>query len=273
MQVLALDFDGVISDSAPEALVVALRSYAMLCPDSKLARGVSNLGTPTRSQVQAHRLYQRFVELMPLGNRAEDYAVTLIILEGELSVADQPEYDRVRAAQDEDFLAAFHSRFYAQRTRFAHDERAAWLGLLGPYAPVLDVLRRRRDDAVLALATAKDRASVKILLDAYGIEDLFPDERILDKETGVSKRAHLAALRERLSAPWQDITFVDDKLNHLESVAGLGVRCVLAAWGYNGERERSRARQCGFEVCALDEVEATLFDAAYPRVDAGPEGD
>jgi len=261
MHVLALDFDGVISDSAPEAFVVAVRTYAELRPKSELARESSKLVTPTRPAVEANALYPRFVELMPLGNRAEDYAVVLSILERALDVADQPAYDRVRAAEDEDFLRSFHSRFYDLRGMFSRDEREAWLGLLRPYAPVLAVLRRRRTDTVLALATAKDRASVLTLLHAYGIEGLFPAERILDKEAGVSKRAHLGALQERLSVAWQEITFVDDKLNHLDSVADLGVRCVLAAWGYNGERERSQARERGYAVCGLDEVETTLFGA------------
>ena len=51
-----------------------------------------------------------------------------------------------------------------------------------------------------------------------------------------------------------------DLLNHLESVAVLGVRCGLAAWGYNGERECERAAHLGHMVCTLDEVEHQLFD-------------
>lgn len=56
-----------------------------------------------------------------------------------------------------------------------------------------------------------------------------------------------------------DITFVDDKLNHLEAVAHLGVRPVLAGWGYNRERERALARSRGFLVCSLEDVERRLF--------------
>jgi hypothetical protein len=48
-------------------------------------------------------------------------------------------------------------------------------------------------------------------------------------------------------------------VNHLESVAPLGVRCALAAWGYNGPREHARAHELGFLVCGLADVEARLF--------------
>jgi hypothetical protein len=42
-------------------------------------------------------------------------------------------------------------------------------------------------------------------------------------------------------------------------VAGLGVRCALAAWGYNGEREIELARQRGYRVCTLENAEQQLF--------------
>lgn len=258
---LALDFDGVLSDSAPEAFVVALRTWAALRPGSRLAEHRLGLSRPTRAGIQAHPLYPRFVELMPLGNRAEDYAVILAILERGAAVQGQADYDREHAAQGEVFLTAFHRSFYEQRALFSRDDADTWLSLSAAYPAFVEILRRRAADAVLALATAKDRASVQRLLRAYGIADLFAAERILDKETGVSKRAHLAALRERVAVDWCEITFVDDKLNHLESVADLGVRCVLAAWGYNGVREQQGARARGFEVCDLADAESRLFGA------------
>ena len=60
--------------------------------------------------------------------------------------------------------------------------------------------------------------------------------------------------------PFERIVFVDDKVNHLEDVASLGVRCTLAAWGYNGPREHELARHRGFDVCSLAEAERVLFD-------------
>ena len=74
-----------------------------------------------------------------------------------------------------------------------------------------------------------------------------------------SKRAHLIALAELLGTDFGDMTFVDDKVNHLEAVAGLGVRCALAAWGYNGPQEYALARERGFLVCELSDVERVLF--------------
>ena len=55
------------------------------------------------------------------------------------------------------------------------------------------------------------------------------------------------------------MTFVDDKVSHLEVVASLGVRCALAGWGYNGERESARARELGCLVLTLEDAEARLY--------------
>ena len=43
MRLLALDFDGVISDSAPEAFLVALRTFDTLRPESGLAADAAAL--------------------------------------------------------------------------------------------------------------------------------------------------------------------------------------------------------------------------------------
>ena len=264
MKALALDFDGVISDSAPESFVVAIRTWAGLRPDSNLNGRIALLRRLDREAVQSARTYSEFLELMPLGNRAEDYAVALDVLERGVSVSDQASYDAERSSQDAEFLLRFHKAFYREREALSRSDPAGWLRLIAPYPEFVELLRRRAGDVMLAIATAKDRRSVELLLRDYGISDLFGRERLLDKEVGVSKCAHLEQLQHTLGIPFEEITFIDDKVNHLDSVAGLGVRCVLAGWGYNGPREHELAREHGHLVCQIGDVEAKLFASARP---------
>jgi phosphoglycolate phosphatase-like HAD superfamily hydrolase len=262
MRVLALDFDGVISDSAPEAFAVALRTFAALCPSARLApqaRALEGSSAPSDTTVRATSLFAPFLEAMPLGNRAEDYGVILRALEQDHPLPDQASYDAFHDACDPAWLARFHERFYAVRDALAASDPEGWAALMPPYPALLAVLRRRAGDAALAIATAKDRRSVRALLARYGVAGLFPAERVLDKETGRSKTAHLEALQARTRVPFPEITFVDDKVNHLERVAPLGVRCALAAWGYNGPREQELARAQGYLVCGLGDFEQTLY--------------
>jgi len=254
VRVLALDFDGVISDSAREAFGVALRTFADLVPTAKLA------GAAGDPRPEAHpELYALFLAGMPLGNRAEDYGVVLSAAESSASLGDQGEYDVFRDALDPGWLESFHRRFYEVRAAWSRRDPEAWLALMAPYPGVLELLRRRAGEVQLAIATSKDGPSVGALLARYGVAELFPAERILDKEAGAHKAAHLRVLAERLACPLPELTFVDDKVNHLESVAPLGVSCALAAWGYNGLREQERARECGYRVLTLENVEAQLF--------------
>ncbi|NNL65662.1 MAG: HAD family hydrolase [Myxococcales bacterium] len=246
-RLLALDFDGVISDSAPECFTVACATWHTLEPSSPLlADG-------------AEPLRDAFMALMPLGNRAEDFGIALRILAAGASVASQADYDAFRATLPREWLRSFHKRFYRERAALADADRQAWLRQMGPYPPVVSALRRLAGRVELAIATAKDRRTVRILLGEYGIDDLFAQGRILDKETGASKAAHMERLRDELGVSYEAITFVDDKVNHLDVVSGLGVRCVLAGWGYNGAREHALARARGYPVWSPSDLEAGVF--------------
>jgi phosphoglycolate phosphatase-like HAD superfamily hydrolase len=263
-KLLALDFDGVISDSAPEAYVIALRSYVALRPDSPLASLLAPLAgeaAPAPAAVCGADVYRAFLALMPLGNRAEDYGVILSALETRERVPDQATYDRLYARFDARWLRAYHLQFYRERHALAERDPCGWRALMRPYTRFVEVLTRRAADTRLAIATAKDRPSVLALLRAYGIEALFDPGDVLDKEAGVSKTAHLELLQRRHGVDFAEIAFLDDKVNHLDSVARLGVRCGLACWGYNGEREATLAHARGHLVCHLDDVEAQLFGA------------
>jgi len=250
VKALILDFDGVIAQSAPECFVVALRTYLQLDPESSLARR------------EPKELYPGFVELMPLGNRAEDFGVALRALEGGTKIDDQAGYDAFYSALDPAWRREFHRLFYQVRAQYAAADPLGWRALLPPYGALLEVLRRHAGEVQLAIASAKDKASVRVLLESYGVLDLFPPELILDKETGVHKTSHLEHLHRLLGLPYAHFTFVDDKVNHLDAVSRLGVRCALAAWGYNGPRERALAHAHGHLVCRLDEVETLLFSSS-----------
>ena len=247
MNALVLDFDGVLSDSAREAFAVAWRALLDVDPDSGIDR------------LDEDAAFRAFVEMMPLGNRAEDFGTALLAIERGLRFETQEDYDRFRAKRSEDWVERYHRRFYEVRTEIAVRDPATWLSWMRPYEPLLDVLRRRAGTVTYAIATAKDGASVRRLLRAYGVDDLFRDEHVLDKETGTNKRSHLRTLSDRLDVPFAEMTFVDDKVNHLDSVAALGVRCALAAWGFNGPREHELARNRGYPVLSLEGLDEILF--------------
>jgi FMN phosphatase YigB (HAD superfamily) len=262
MKVLALDFDGVICDSLREVFATALATYESMTPGSPLIgrlRSRRGAGRWHELQLMNDPVMRSFESMMPLGNRAEDFGVSLRALDNHLELTDQGAYDTFYSAIDAEWLTSFHRRFYEQRDLARAFDTQGWLDLHAPYPAFLEILCRRAAEARYALATAKDRPSAELLLAHLGVGDLFAPELVLDKETGVSKTAHLTALHGLLGVPFDEITFVDDKLNHLEKVVPLGVRPVLAGWGFNTPREHALAAERGIAVANFADVERVLF--------------
>jgi len=262
MHVLALDFDGVLCDSSREVFVVAVDTYAAHEPGSVLLGALKPLRDDAGGggdEFRSDPLYAGFTDLLPLGNRAEDFGVSLRALETGVAIPDQSAYDDFYRDLDGNWLTSFHRRFYEARSRLRAENLAGWLKLHLPYPGFAETLRRHKGPTEPAVATAKDARSVELLLDELGMADLFEPDLILDKQTGVNKTRHLEILCERTGLDCGAVTFVDDKVNHLVKVSSLGVRPVLAGWGFNTHREHAVAREHGFEVAALETADTVLF--------------
>jgi phosphoglycolate phosphatase-like HAD superfamily hydrolase len=261
MHILAIDFDGVICDSAREVFAVSLQAYASINPVSGIILDIEqrcNQPSWQSAHLLTEPMFQRFLQLMPLGNRAEDYGVVLESIERNTPITDQVSYDAFRATLAPSWLDEFHRLFYEHRAVLRSDLEG-WLALHSPYGWFVDLLEQRAGRAQYAIATAKDSESVDILLHHFGISGLFGPDLILDKNTGEDKADHLEELARRTEAGFEDITFVDDKVRHLLAVIHLGVRPILAGWGYNTQREHTTAVQHGLAVADFDNADNLLF--------------
>jgi len=258
MHVVAFDFDGVLCDSSREVFVVAVDTLAVQDPTSALLKDLAPLRDDALAggdDFRGRELYRRFADLLPLGNRAEDFGVALLSIEQSRVLDSQDDYNSFYAEVPEAWRELFHHRFYESRARLREADLGRWLALHLPYPELVAALEEHRGSIRPAVATAKDARSVHLLLAELGLANSFDPQLILDKETGVEKTVHLRELQRRTGAPFADITFIDDKLNHLETVATLGVRPVLAGWGFNTDREHHAARRLGFEVAQLDTLD------------------
>jgi phosphoglycolate phosphatase-like HAD superfamily hydrolase len=266
MRVLALDFDGVLCDSAREVFTTAVHTFAGLEPRSDLAGSIlarSAAASPPPIDMSGDPAFADFARLMPLGNRAEDFGVALLAMDQGVDLPDQESYDAFYLSIESSWRDRFHREFYVTRRRLRAADLDGWLALHADYPPFSAFLRRAAGRRIaLAIATAKDADSLDVLLVHLGVADLFPEQLRLDKETGVSKTEHLTVLARRLAVDFEKIAFIDDKVNHLERVAPLGVRPVLAGWGHNTPREHARAMALGFAVAQLDTAENVLLSGS-----------
>lgn len=255
IELLALDFDGVVCDSAGESFLVACTAFLQSAPDASICERLPRVEPEAPvSPDPRDPIFGRFLEHMPLGNRAEDYAVVLRAIDEDVLLKDQGDYDGFKAKLDPRWLQDFHETYYTVRRTFQDLDPVGWLQLARPYAGISGLLHDLPDGIRLAIATARDHESVDRILEAHQLQTLFNPRLIIDKDAGVSKRTHLELLHERSGVPFSATLFVDDKINHLDSVAPLGVHCGLAAWGYNGLRERALAVERGYSVLDMDEL-------------------
>jgi phosphoglycolate phosphatase-like HAD superfamily hydrolase len=262
MRMLALDFDGVIVDSGREVFYTALNTYVGMHPNSSWRRLLDRIGDLSGAlefDWQASDDFLAFQDLVPLGNRAEDFGVALRIIEAGAGVRDQKSYDDYYRSIDGQWRQDFHEALYRTRNGLRSRHESAWLALHDVYGPLVRLLRRHAASVPYAIATAKDRISVERLLLHHGLVDMFEDRYIYDKEAGMQKTDHLQQLSSDCGVPLRAITFVDDKVNHLVAVSPLNVRCILAGWGCNSRREWQEARAHGFPVATLDSADRVLF--------------
>jgi len=256
-QILVFDFDGVISNSIHESFMTALNAYTKFVPDHSL---------PLEKPLEADMIFQfekehpeifkQFFQLMPMGNRAEDYLLILLLIDRKENgkVTNQSEFDEFKKTVPIEIQEEFHRSFYQSRLSFRQQYPAVWIEMHKPFPGIVDAIRSLSRRFLLAIATSKDRTSVDILLQHYGLSDYFQPENILDKDFAKSKRLHIIKFQKEHNIPFTNIHFIDDKVLHLVSVKDLGVNCYLAAWGFNTEREHKIAMKEGFMLLRLEDL-------------------
>lgn len=258
---VVFDFDGVLSNSFHDSLWMAINTFIVFEGDTAL---------PLEGKLRSEYVFdferqnpdftQQFYALMPLGNLARDYYVILHIMThgNPAAIHSQADYDAYKSSLDQERVMAYDAHFYASRAQIQSENPAAWAALIPPFDGVVNAVATLSERAGLAIATSKDRPSVLMLLERYGLQQYFRDDRILDKDFAPSKRQHLIRLAEATGTPYDQMHFIDDKVLHLVDVADLGVNACLAQWGFNTAREAQVALDHGCRVLTLADLPALI---------------
>lgn len=256
-QILVFDFDGVICNSIHDSFLTALNSYIQISPDHGLPLDRSLNPDNVLLFEQNHGdFFKQFSQLMPLGNFAEDYFVVIRILEEKKSeeMKNQSHFDKFKRSISREKLATYQTIFYETRQRMQEEDPDSWASLLPPFPGITESIRSLSRRFVCCIATSKDHQSVDILIRKYGINNCFQPENILDKDFAESKRDHLLRFHQEHDVSYKNIMFIDDKVSHLMKVKDLGIQAYLALWGFNTEREHEIAREQGFHLLHLEEL-------------------
>ncbi|MFO7888839.1 MAG: hypothetical protein R6V04_00710 [bacterium] len=253
-KILALDFDGVLCNSIHDSVVTALNTYLKCTAKHHLP--LQEPLTPenvTDFENKNPEFMKKFTHLMPLGNFAKDYYVILKIIDKNKydTISSQKDFNDFRESLDDQQMETYNNLFYEYRHTLQKNNPEAWAALLPAFPDIPQAVRKLSKTFLPAVATSKDVNSVNILLEKYGIDDLFSSENILDKDFARTKREHMIKFKQLHHLDFADIHFIDDKISHLLEVKDLKVHTYLAAWGFNTEREHKTAGEHGINLLAL----------------------
>jgi phosphoglycolate phosphatase-like HAD superfamily hydrolase len=234
-KILALDFDGVICNSAYEGLQSAWRVYREIW-------GGAGDGPPAEAAAA-------YVRLRPALEIGWEFPVMLrAILEGVPEGALLQEFQtkwRSRILEEHHLsLADLTARFDATRDAWIQKDLGSWLGCQHLYPGIAERLRALLQSRTqVFVITTKEWRYAHLIMEKGGVP--FPADRVWGKERARPKADLLRVLRQERGVDFGDIWFVEDRLTTLRSVeaqADLGaVGLFLAAWGYTTPAEQAEA--------------------------------
>ncbi|MBS3131876.1 hypothetical protein J4212_05570 [Candidatus Woesearchaeota archaeon] len=254
--VLALDFDGVIADSLNECLLNAYLTYRSFNPGTGIFSGKSMNAANFRQLIESHsEHYLLFKKYRVYVRNSVDYYYAFYAIDKGIEIKSSKGLEAEEEKHKELDRHAFRELFYSIRKEIVLKNFEEWAGLSPLYPGIRDIMKKLNPDKSY-ISTSNRAFAVEGVFRHNKIE--FKKENILDNETHKDKNDQMKDIKKREKCKFSDIIFVDDILANLEKVQPLGVKCVLAAWGYSNDSQKEEARAKGMEVVSLEDFEGFL---------------
>jgi phosphoglycolate phosphatase-like HAD superfamily hydrolase len=240
--IYALDFDGVICDSAIETAISGWKAACRIWPE---------MSGPAPAE-----LIESFRQVRPIIETGFEAILTMRQLFLGSSV------ESIYSAHKQQFAALKQQAHIddEQLKALFGDTRDCWIAadqqewaLMNPlFSGVAEKLQRLQEGSWYVITTKQERF-VKEIFAANAIE--LGDERLFGLDRKLSKVEVLKWLRQR--HPDQPILFVEDRLPTLVNVANepelAEVELLFALWGYNTQEDKASALAQGFRLQQLAE--------------------
>ncbi|MBA7544913.1 hypothetical protein ES705_37274 [subsurface metagenome] len=251
MKILALDFDGVIVDSAWECLFVGYNAYFKVYKRKKKVffGGVpftfenwENIKKRYKKEVEHYRIMRPYIR------GANDYGLIIKLIEEKKIIENQKEFDKYRKSVDFNFKA-FHQEFYKERDRLQELDFKAWFNLEPSYPKIVEGIKQLLERGTKIIITTSNR--LKSIAPSFAPEYLgfeIKQEDILDKRFGEDKSEQMKHIVKSYNIKFEDIHFVDDLISHLIQTRPLGVKVILAGWSYATDIQKEKARRCNIPI-------------------------
>lgn len=232
-RLLALDFDGVICDSAAETAISGWKAAAHIWPD-KFTEPL-----PPQDIVEKFRRIRPYLE-----TGYQSIFMIRMLVDGEAETSFQYSLAEKFAVMMEDFKLTKEKlvhEFGAVRDAWIQSDLDSWLAPQNPYPNTIESLKSALQKHRVLILTTKQERFVKAWLGHFNVD--FPQEDIIGLDRKTPKEETLAEL---VRANKKNIHFVEDRLKTLQRVAAIPslkrVNLHYADWGYGTPAELHEAK-------------------------------
>ncbi len=241
--IYALDFDGVICDSAVETGITGWKAARQLWHDMPSA-------FPPEELLDRFRLARPIIE-----TGFEAILVMRMLFQGDelASILENfPKKKQLVLQQSNRDEASLKQLFGETRDGWIDAALSEWVAMNPLFPGVAEKLSVLDQQCVWYIVTTKQERFVSRILEANRI--VLPAERIYGLDRNMNKQLVLQQLQEK--HPEATLYFVEDRLptlqNFLANDALQAIRLFFADWGYNTEQDKRHAAQLPVEVIDLD---------------------
>ena len=244
MKILALDYDGVIVDSALECLFTSYNAYFKIYKHKDKDFFGGKLFT-FENWKDIKKDYPKeivnFIKKRPYIRGANDYGLIIKLMEEKKIINNQKDFDKYRKSVDFDF-EAFHREFYKERDRLQELDFKAWINLEPSYPKIVEGIKKLLESGTKIIITTSNR--LKSIAPSFtrsylGFE--IKKEDILDMRFGEDKSEQMKHIVKSHNIQFEEIYFVDDQVSHLIQTRPLGVKVFLAGWSYATDIQKEEA--------------------------------
>lgn len=238
--IYALDFDGVICDSAVELAMSGWQVARQIWSDMPESYDQETLD----AYRQVRPIIETGYETIPILRLLEQGTPVAEVVSGYPSLVSQT----IQSANTD--VAILKQMFGDFRDQWIARDEAGWLENNLLFPSITEKLKTLDGQIWYVITTKQERFAQKIL-QANGIN--IPAERLFGMDRNMSKQEVLEGILREHRLP---ITFVEDRYQTLTGVlknpALSSVLLQLADWGYNTEKEREIAPQLAIEVVSIE---------------------
>ena len=242
--IYALDFDGVICDSAIETGVAGWKAAMHIWDE---------IVTPLPPQ----KVLDQFCKARPIMETGYEAILIMKMLNDgeqvEVILNDFHE-QKDKLIRNSDLDIEFLKKLFGEtRDKWIQDDLNEWVEMNPLFSGVAEKLKHLASQELWYIITTKQERFVKHILTANQIN--IPDDRVFGLDKKMSKEAVLLDLVDK--HPQESIYFVEDRfpalLNVIKNKKLASVQLFFAVWGYNTEKDELDAQKEAIELIGLDD--------------------